>query len=302
MPISSRRSRALLGVGGFGLLSVIWGTQFLVIKQGLHGMPALLAAALRFAVLAAGAHIAVLVTRSKAPADTKIGRMAFGVAQALSFGALYWAQTRIPSALAGVLTSTTPFFVAVLAHRFVPGERLALRTVLPLTCGFAGVSLIVAGTRRFGGALEVTAVIAILGGEVAGALNKVIGKRLIAHVPAPILLRDMGVVVALLNLFGWILFEHHQGVAFAPENIAAFLYLGLIASFAASGVYMLMLREFAVTNLAYIQFTSAVVAAVTGVLLGGESLTWPTCIGMAGTLLGLALLAGGLRMRRGPDA
>ncbi len=287
---SERRKRAW-AYAGLAALTLVWGTQFLVIKRGQADLPPLMTAALRFAVLTFAAQVAVLVTRSRAPIEERLRRFSFGVTQAISFGLLYWAQSRIPSALAGVLTATNPLLVALLAHRLKIGERLRFSRVGALSLGFAGVSMIAFGTRSTSGVAETVAVAAILVGELASATNKVLAKQLTTTVPAPLLLRDLGVIVALLTGFASFCLERDMPMTFSPTSVLAFSYLGLVASFAASSLYLILLRRYAVTTLAYLQFATATVAAGAGVFLGGERLGLSLTVGVATVLGGLLLLS-----------
>jgi drug/metabolite transporter (DMT)-like permease len=290
MAAEARKHARWAGVG-LAALALVWGTQFLVIKRGQADLPPLMTAALRFAVLALAAQAAVLVTHARAPFGARLRRASFGVTQAVSFGLLYWAQSRIPSALAGVLSATNPLLVALLAHRFVIGERLSLARAGALALGFAGVSMIVVGTRTSNGVAETIAVAAILAGELASATNKVLAKQLVTTVPAPLLLRDMGLIVAALTGLASFCFERNLPIRFTTSSVLAFAYLGLVASFAASSLYLVLLRRYALTAMAYLQFATATVAAAAGVLLGGEHLGAALAVGVAAVIGGLFLLS-----------
>lgn len=288
--MDSETRRRVATAAGFVGLTVVWGTQFLVIKHGQISLPPLLTAALRFAVLTGAAQVAVMVTRSRAPEGRWRGRLTFGVAQALSFGLLYWAQGHLASSLAGVLSAITPLLVALLAHRFIPGERLTLRRSSALLIGFLGLSLIVWQTRPSEGTVATLAVVAILLGEAVTAANRVLAKKLTVVLPAPVLLRDMGLVVTVLIGLASLALEREQPMHFSPVAVASFAYLGLIASFASSGVYLVLLRRFAVTSMSYLQFTTAAVAAGAGVWIGGERLTASAAVGALAVLVGLLLI------------
>lgn len=160
--MASDRSKHRWAGVGLVALALVWGTQFLIIKRGQVSLPPLMTAALRFGVLTLAAQVAVVMTRSQAPLAERLRRATFGVTQAISFGLLYWAQSRIPSALAGVLSATTPLFIAMLAHRFVASERITVARAVALSLGFAGVSMIVVGAQSAGGSAEAVAVWAIL--------------------------------------------------------------------------------------------------------------------------------------------
>jgi drug/metabolite transporter (DMT)-like permease len=285
----SERAKSVWAALGFAALTVVWGTQFLVIKQGQVDLPPLMTAALRFAVVTVAAQIAVYITGARAPLGERFRRVSFGVTQALAFGLLYWAQSRLPSALAGVLSATTPLFVAVLAHRYLAAERLNSMRTAALLLGFSGISTILLGAESTSGAPQVVAVLAILAGEFASATNKVVAKQLTAAVPVPVLLRDMGFIVAMLTGVASFCFERHLAREFTRASVAAFTYLGFVASFLASGLYLVLLRRYAVTAMAYLQFATAATAAALGVVVGGERLSASLAIGVGAVLLGLFL-------------
>lgn len=276
-------------------LTLVWGTQFLVIQLGQRDLPPLLSAALRFALLAIIAQGAIGLTRARAPEGHGLERLGLGATHAASMGLLYWADGHLPSSLAGILFATMPFFVATLAQRFVPGEVVTRRTVFGILVGFAGVALIAIRRGQAGAteALEVVAVLACLGAALAGAINRVASKRLTAKLSTWIILRDAGTVVAVSMAVASALFEHDRTVAFTASAVAAFLYLGIVASAAASGLYLALLRRHPVTALSYLQFTNAVVAMAAGTLVGGETLSPYGVVGATVTLAGLWLVLAG---------
>lgn len=284
------RRDALLATAGFVALSALWGTQFLVIREGQVAMPALLAVSLRFLLLAVAGATAARLTKAAAPEGTLVVRALFGLAQALSFGLLYVAQRRLDSGLAGLLSSTTPLFVAVLAHVFVRGERLRLRAAVALLLGFGGSAVLVASSKRWGTPAITLAMAFVLVGELAGAANKVLGKGLVTRVPSTILLRDMGATVALTTGVGWLVFEREEPIVLSARAIAAFSYLGLVASFGGSALYMRLLRILPLTTLGYLQFATALVASTTGGVIGGERLAPSAAFGAVAILVGLVLL------------
>lgn len=284
---------SLIALGALLFLVLVWGTQFLVIKVGLRTVPPLLTVALRFAIVAVASQLVVWGLRIRAPPGALRGRVFFGFAQAVSMGTLYWSQGHLPSALAGILVATEPLLVALIAPRLVPGERVGFQTVVALALGFVGLAFITFGQASGGdaGRLELVAVFVVVLGCVAGALNKVVGKRLAVEVPAPVAMRDMGVAVAVVLGAASLVLERERTVEFTASAVMAFTYLGLVASTAASTVYFLLLRRFPVTALGYLQFVTALVAVATGIALGHEHLGLELMVGSAAILAGLVVLA-----------
>ena len=79
--------------------------------------------------------------------------------------------------------------------------------------------------------------------------------------------------------------------------VAAFLYLGLVASAAASGLYLVLLRHYSVSGLAYLQFVTAAVAVVAGVGLAQEQLSPTVAAGVCLVLVGLVMRSHGLKRK-----
>ena len=80
-------------------------------------------------------------------------------------------------------------------------------------------------------------------------------------------------------------------IRFTPTSVLAFAYLGLVGSFAASTLYLVLLRRYTVTAVAYLRFGTATVAVMAGVLIAGEDLKTSHIIGVAAVLAGLLLLS-----------
>lgn len=277
---------------GLTFLSLVWGTQFLVIKVGQRSLPPLLTVALRFAIVALVSQAAVLVTgaRSLSTEPHRWTRLGYGIAQALCMCLLYAAEAHMSSAVAGVLLATTPFFVALLAHLVLEGDRISGAKLAATTLGFAGIGVVMLGGVDDTPEAPTMAVLAVLAAALFGAVNKVLSKRLTHLLPAPVMLRDLGAIVAVAAALASLLLERDRAMSFSLEALAASLYLGLIASASASTLYLVLLRRFTVSSLAYLQFVTALVAVVTGVSIGAEALRTTTVLGAALVLAGLWVL------------
>ena len=144
MPVASRhrpRARTHLLVG---LLCLVWGSTWLVIREGLADIPPFTAAAARF--LAAAILMLALAPRlarveGGARPDLRMtlvmGVLNFGV----SYAVVYWTETILPSGLVCVLWSTFPMMLALISHVWLPEERLVGRQWLGLAGGFLGIVL-----------------------------------------------------------------------------------------------------------------------------------------------------------------
>lgn len=129
------------------ILAVIWGSSFILIKNGLRGLTAGEVGALR--ILSAAIFLLPLSLRNIRKASRNQYVLLFTVGM---FGSLLpaflfaAAQTRLPSSVAGILNALTPLFTMLIGVIFFT-QRLSLRTLAGLLIGLGGTAyLILAGS------------------------------------------------------------------------------------------------------------------------------------------------------------
>src|SRR5213076_3027181 len=107
------------------ILCGIWGSTLLFIKLGLQDLPPLTFAGIRF-VFASGILITIILKRGEWLVIVVVGLLQFS----LNYGLVFWGEQRIPSGLAAVLQSTFPAFGLVIAHFYLPDERMSAKKIL----------------------------------------------------------------------------------------------------------------------------------------------------------------------------
>ncbi len=140
--------RRFVNASLFILLSVIWGSSFILIKVGLRALDAYQLASLR--ILSAGLVLMPVGLRAfrAVPADKRLTVAVSGVLGTFFPAYLFCiAETRIDSSLAGILNALTPLFtlaIGALLFRNPTGWKRWVGVAL----GFAGLMvLMVAGAR-----------------------------------------------------------------------------------------------------------------------------------------------------------
>ena len=136
----------------FAIIYFVWGSTFLAIRIGVHEVPPLLLAAMRF--LAAGIAL-YLWLRLKGTAGPTlrqwVGASVLGtLIFVLDYGCLFWAEQRIPSGVTAVVLATIPVFIALLEITVLRTQRLSFRLGLALVSGILGVSILVNRSFTFG--------------------------------------------------------------------------------------------------------------------------------------------------------
>ena len=115
------------------ILCGIWGSTWLFIKIGLADLPPITFAGIRFVIASLILTSLVLARRAPLPRTRRDWTLIAisGVLQfALNYGLVFWGEQRIPSGLAAVLQSTFPAFGLVIAHLYLPAERITGKKVI----------------------------------------------------------------------------------------------------------------------------------------------------------------------------
>lgn len=288
---------------GVGALILIWGTTWAAIRIGLEGIPPFTGVALRFAL--AGLVLLALMpmfgvrlrpTRREVGLWLVNGILSF----TLSYGIVYWGEQYVPSGLTAVLWATFPLWVALLAHFYLPGERLTVRSGAGILLGFAGVAVIFSedlsrlalGEASLAPGLSTAVPMSVAAGVVllspiTAAVANVVVKRWgqgvhpLSLTAVPMLLTGavMGALAART--------EGLEAVRLDPVSVAAWLYLAIFGSAVTFTVFFWLLSHLPATRLSLITFAIPVVAVLVGTVFLDEPLTGRLVAGTALVVLGV---------------
>jgi len=276
-----------------GLLCLIWGSTWIVIRGGLADLPPFTSAAARFLIAAAAmsALAPALGAREGGGRPSLRLALALGVFNfGVSYAIVYWSETILPSALASVLWSVFPMSMAVSAHLFLPGERLSARQALGFVVGFAGVVLLFATDLRALGPGAVPAGAVLLLSPLAATVGTTIAKREAERTSSVLANRDgMWIGAALLVVLA-LAFERDAPMHWTGPAIASVLYLAIAGTVVAFGLYFWLLRHVAANRMSLIAYVTPAVALLLGGLVGREPVTWFTLAGSALVIGGVALV------------
>lgn len=272
---------------------LIWGSTWAAIRVSLEGIPPLTGVVIRFTLACALLLSLAPVFRIRLGA-TAIERRLWWVNAVLTFtisyGLVYWAEQWVPSGLAAVIFATFPLFVAVLAHFFLPGERIRPATVVGVVIGFIGVAVLYSEDLgalvgpRAGFAAKV-----MLIAPVASAVANVAVKRWGSGVsPLSVSGVSMGLGAMLVVPFAWMV-ERGRDVTFSMRPVLAVIYLAVVGSAVAFTVYYWLLRKLPATSLSLINYATPVVAVLIGTLVLGEPFTLRILIGAGLVVFGVAI-------------
>ncbi len=279
--------------GALAAVTLIWGSTWAAIRIGLGGIPPFAGVALRFAVAALvllGVARALGVRLGTSRREVGLWLVNGLITFVFSYGAVYWAEQRVPSGLTSVLFATFPLFVAVLAHLFLPGDRLRPLSVLGVVAGFAGVAVIFSEDLAAVGAPGASGAAGLLlVASFAAAVANVAVKRWGEGIhPVALIAVPMGLAAVLMGLASF-LFEGGRPLVLDAASVGTVLYLAVIGSVVTFWLYFWLLQRMRATRLALVNYLSPLFAVVLGASLFGEELTARIVVGAALVIAGVAV-------------
>ena len=269
-------------------LGLLWGGAFMFQEIAVERVGPATATAIRL-VLAALALCAMLRLGLRRLPRGRLWAWLAAIAllgNVLPFALTTWAQERVESNLAGILTATAPLITVALAHFFMPGERLTRRRLLGVALGFAGVAVLLGPAAGFAVA-QIAAVAALLAAAACYAATAVIAARM-PDLPALPAAAGVLLIAALISTPAAFAVEHPMQDA-SPDaaGVAALLVLGLAVTAAGTWAYFKLARRAGPSFLSLFNYLNPLVAVACGSLFLGEELA-------AGAGPALVLIVAGL--------
>ena len=140
--MTMRQQRPLIDWFGLLALAVLWGTSFLFVKIAVREIPPATMVAARFVIAASVLSVAVRVRGLRLSTSRRVWGhyLLMGlIGNAIPFTLIAWGQIRVDVGLAGILMGVMPLMTLLLAHFFVPGERMTPRMAGGFAVGFIGL-------------------------------------------------------------------------------------------------------------------------------------------------------------------
>jgi drug/metabolite transporter (DMT)-like permease len=285
----------------FILITLIWGSTWLVIKDQLGTVPPPWSVTYRFIIAAA----AMFFYARASGASLRIGReghvlaLLFGLPQFfLNFNFVYAAEQHVTSGLVAVVFALLLVPNSALGWLFLK-HRISGRFVAGSAVATAGVALLFVQEVRTTNASQAEVAIGIaftLGGVLAASVSNVMQatQRLRTRPIASMLAWGMVYGVVANALFAWLRF----GPPVVEARIgywAGLFYLGLAASALAFTFYFGIIRAIGPGRAAYSSLLVPIIAMALSTIF--EGYRWST-LAVAGGVLALAGLFIALRARR----
>lgn len=275
------------------ILTLIWGTSFILIKRGLEVFTPGEVGAYRM-VAAATLLLPLSIPKIRNLTKTQIKNlMIAGLLGSFIPAFLFpMAQTQLSSSLTGVLNALTPLFVVLVGAVFFD-SKITRRNALGLVIAFAGVIILV--TYKEGGGWDsLTGINAyalfVIAACICYAFNlHVIKTRFtkLKSIEISSISLLMILPLALIYLFAGTQFSYklvsHPG---AWEALGYLTILGMVGTATALVLFNIMVKSASPFFASLVTYTIPIVAIMWGVL-DGEVLLIGHYLGIAGVILGV---------------
>jgi drug/metabolite transporter (DMT)-like permease len=213
------------------------------------------------------------------------------IGHAAPFFLISWGTQYVTSGLSGVLMGAIPLMVIVLAHFWLPDERLTLMKAIGFVVGFAGLMIVLGVGGLAGISQEWQALkgeIAIIAGCLCYAVHGIFARRIPYAEPVP----QAAAVCLCGGAFGLVFAAAAAPAGLASDYAPAYLSvigLGILPTGIATLMMYRIVRNCGVSFVAYSNYLVPVYALGFGAVTLGEPLALNVGIGLALILAGIAV-------------
>ncbi len=246
---------------------VFWGTTYLAIRMALETFPPMMLVCVRYLISGSIMVVAARAAGAHLPRGRELARTALAGLLTLGIGngTLVYAEVLIPSGVAGLILTISPFWMVGVEAAMPGGERLHAPSIAGMLVGLAGAALLFLPgleANRFDTALLGGFALLQLGmlGWSFGSIYQRRGEGK-AHPIVAGAVHQLTAGLALLPLA--IAFSGH-GPQWSVRGVGAMLYLVFFGSIVGYSAYAYALDRLPVAVVSIYPYVNAVVAMLLG--------------------------------------
>jgi len=277
------------------LLSIIWGSAFMLVKVALEDVPPLTLVAGRLTGAAVFLLAALVLTGRSLPSDRSSWRafVVLGVVNnAWPFTMLTWGQQHIDSSLAAILVASMPLSTVLLAHWWIK-ERLTVDRSVGVLVGFGGVFLLIGGDLSSLLESSTLGQLAVIGGVLGYSFGTVFARNYLQDA-------DPVVTAAGQMLVGTSIMAPIALAADTPFDLAvsvkaalAWATLGVLSSAVAYLLFFWLIRRITATQASMVSYLIPITGVLLGALVLDERLSANSFAGLGVIIIGVWIVNGG---------
>jgi drug/metabolite transporter (DMT)-like permease len=274
----------------------VWGSTFLAIRIGVHEVPPLLLAAIRFVIAGLVLYGWMIARGERSPSRQQwmsVLLLAFLIFL-VDYGLLFWAEQHVPSGIAAVMLATIPVFMALSEIVFLRTQRLTFRLTVALLIGLGGVAVLMSRSLVLGGApIDTAGAVALLIASISWSIASILTRKL--PLPPSKVMSSGAQMLAgglMLALASAAAGEFHR---FQPATVSrgawlSLLYLIVAGSIIGFTAYVWLIHHESPTKVGTYAYVNPVVAVLIGYFFGGEALGLRTILGTLFVLISVVVI------------
>ena len=270
-----------------------WGTTYLGIRMSLESFPPMLLVCVRYMI---SGTIMLVFSRARGlylPKGKELAWACFSGLLVLSLGngALVAAETLIPSGIAGLIVTISPFWMVGVEALLPGGDRLHAPTIAGMAIGLAGAALLFtpdAGSGAIDHKLVIGFVLLSFG--MAGWSFGSIIQRRKAGKAHPVVAGGVQQLAAGLSMIPMALASGNLTVHWSTRGVSAMVYLVIFGSLVGYSAYVYAMDTLPVAIVSVYPYVNAVVAVALGWLFYREPFGWRETGAMVVIFTGVAVV------------
>ena len=273
----------------YTIISFCWGITWLFLKINVTQMPILWGLSLRFIIAGIIFWFIYFLKKDKVKFNPQIQSIYIVYTlfnYTFCYYLTYWGAQYIYSNLGSILYSLSPITIAIMAHFFIPDDKLNKNKIMSMMIGFIGTILLLYDGNSFGGEKVFLGISAILLAIVIGSWPTIYIKKQGIKVD-PIHLNAVGLSIAgLIILLMALIFDRSSFFQISSNNILTLLFLAIPGTVVTWGIYIWLLNHLPASQLSYVAFFPPIIAIISGWLFLNETLSLISLFGATLIILG----------------
>ena len=273
----------------YTIISFCWGITWLFLKINVTHMPILWGLSFRFIIAGTIFWLIYFLqkNRVKLTSQTRSIYIVYTLFNyTLCYYLTYWGAQYIYSNLGSILYSLSPITIAIMAHLFIPDDKLNRKKILSMLIGFIGTILLLYNGNSFGGEKAFIGISAILLAIIIGCWPTIYIKKQGIKVDS-IHLNAVGLSISgLIILIMAILFENGSILEINPTNLFSLLFLAIPGTVVTWGIYIWLLNHLPASQLSYVAFFPPIIAIISGWIFLNEALSLISLLGASLIIFG----------------
>lgn len=277
------------------ILSILWGTSFLNLKNALSEVEPFTVVFLRIGFAAFGLLIWCIVSKKslKLTAKQHVIMFIMGMLMAaIPFTFFTWGQKYISTSMASIFNGSVPFFTAIFAH-FLLGqsERLTINKTIGLLIGLMGIIVMIGTDAITDFDLTNIGQLAIIGATffyaISGIYNRLyVDDGLDNTVLATYSLMWSALVTGIVSFY----FDGAPTLDYSASVWVSLLMVSLLSTALAYVILFKIIKTAGASNTSLTTFIIPIFSITIGTLFLGERFETNEIIGVLLILLGLAFI------------